>query len=93
LQSYDRDLKLRATKSDGCYLDGLPLGDGAAISYDCEVEVGVQCQVRASNMRTRHQSGDGGNVPPEDAEENELAIGRELRILSRYGDGEDDDRL
>jgi hypothetical protein len=32
-------------------------------------------------------------VPPEDAGENELAIGGELRILSSYGDGEDDDRL
>jgi hypothetical protein len=41
----------------------------------------------------RHQSVDWGNVPPEDAEEKELAIGRELRILSSYGDGEDDDRL
>ena len=33
------------------------------------------------------------NNGPQDAEENELAIGRELRILSSYGDGEDDDRL
>jgi hypothetical protein len=49
--------------------------------------------VTADILLRRHQSGDWGNVPPEDAEENELAIGRELRILSSYGDGEDDDRL
>ena len=47
----------------------------------------------ADILLRRHQSGAWGNVPPEDAEENELAIGRELRILSSYGGGEDDDRL
>ena len=49
----------------------------------------------SSRVEYAHKApvGDGGNVPPEDAEENELAIGRELRILSSYGDGEDDDGL
>ena len=49
--------------------------------------------VTADILLRRHQSGDWGNGPPEDAEENELAIGWELRILSSYGDEEDDDRL
>ena len=49
--------------------------------------------VTADILLRRHQSGDWGNVPPEDAVENALAIGRELRILSSYGDGEDDERL
>jgi hypothetical protein len=31
--------------------------------------------------------------PDAESDQNELAIGRELRILSSYGDGEDDGRL
>jgi hypothetical protein len=50
-------------------------------------------EVTADILLRRHLVGRLGNVPPEDAVENELAIGRELRILSSYGDGEDDERL
>jgi hypothetical protein len=57
------------------------------------IEVEDRTGVTAGILLRRHQSGDWGNVPPEDAEQNELGIGRELRILSSYGDGEDDDRL
>ena len=32
----------------------------------------------------RHQLGDWGDVPPEDAEENELSVREGLRILSSY---------
>jgi len=32
----------------------------------------------------RHASGDWGEIPPEDWEENEFSILRELRILSAY---------
>ena len=32
----------------------------------------------------RHQSGDWGDVPPEDAKENEFSVGKDLRILSSY---------
>ena len=33
---------------------------------------------------TRHQRGDWGDVPPEDAEENELSVQEGFRILSSY---------
>jgi hypothetical protein len=32
----------------------------------------------------RHASGDWGEIPPEDWEENEFSIERELRVLSAY---------
>lgn len=35
----------------------------------------------------RHASGDWGEVPPEDWEENELSLMRELRLLSAYRTG------
>jgi len=40
--------------------------------------------VNAAELIRQHQSGDWGNVPPEDAEENELAIVQGYRILSSY---------
>ncbi len=36
----------------------------------------------------RHQSGDWGEVPPEDARENELSVREGLRIVSSYAVGE-----
>jgi len=45
--------------------------------------------VNASDLLQRHQSGDWGNVPPEDAEENELSVVNGFRILSSYPVGTD----
>ena len=41
----------------------------------------------------RHQGGDWGEVPPEDARENELSVLRGFRILSSYQVGESDRRV
>ena len=41
----------------------------------------------------RHQTGDWGEVPPEDARENELSVLRGLRILSSYQVGEGGERV
>lgn len=38
----------------------------------------------ARDLLNRHQQGDWGSVPPEDAEENVFAINNRLRILSSY---------
>lgn len=43
-----------------------------------------QMAVNAYELTQRHQHGDWGNVPPEDAEENENAILNGNRILSSY---------
>jgi len=45
--------------------------------------------VNAAELLRRHQNGDWGNVPPEDAEENELSIVNGNRILSSYTVGAD----
>lgn len=39
----------------------------------------------ASDLLVRHQSGDWGDVPREDAAENEFSVTHGLRILSSYG--------
>lgn len=40
--------------------------------------------ISAREYLQRHQHGDWGDVPPEDAVENEFAIHNQLRILSSY---------
>jgi hypothetical protein len=45
--------------------------------------------VNAASLIQRHQSGDWGNVPPEDAEENDFSVVNGNRILSSYPIGED----
>ncbi len=44
-----------------------------------------------AELLARHVRGDWGNVPPEDARENDLSVREGFRILSSYGAG--DDRL
>ena len=45
--------------------------------------------VAPAALLARHQAGDWGTVPPEDASENELSLARGFRIVSSYpvGDG------
>lgn len=45
--------------------------------------------VNAAELLQRHQSGDWGSVPPEDAEENDHSVVNGNRILSSYAFGED----
>ena len=40
-------------------------------------------------LLARHAAGDWGDVPPEDAAENELSLARGLRVLSSYPVGDD----
>ena len=44
-------------------------------------------------LLSRHQSGDWGEVPPEDARENELSVREGFRIVSRYCVGEDGSKI
>lgn len=41
----------------------------------------------ALDLLARHVSGDWGNVPPEDARENELSVREGFRIVSSYAIG------
>lgn len=45
--------------------------------------------VNATDLLRRHQHGDWGNVPPEDAEENVRSVAHGWRILSSYPVGAD----
>lgn len=47
--------------------------------------------VNAASLIQRHKSGDWGNVPPEDAEQNDASVVNGNRIMSSYPIG--DDRL
>jgi hypothetical protein len=49
--------------------------------------------VAAADLLGRHRSGDWGDVPGEDARENERSIRYGWRILSSYPVGEDGDRV
>ena len=41
-------------------------------------------EINAQAFIQRHQCGDWGSVPPEDAEENELSVKEGYRVLSSY---------
>lgn len=43
-----------------------------------------QYAINAPDLIQRHQSGDWGNVPPGDAEENDKSVANGWRILSSY---------
>lgn len=62
---------------------------GHLVATPGALELLDQAAVNASDLLQRHQHGDWGNVPPEDAEENELSVINGFRILSSYpvGDG------
>lgn len=62
---------------------------GHLVATPGALELLDRAAVNASDLLQRHQRGDWGNVPPEDAEENELSVVSGFRILSSYpvGDG------
>jgi hypothetical protein len=45
---------------------------------------GEDWRFNATRLLARHQNGDWGDVPPEDARENELSVREGFRILSSY---------
>jgi hypothetical protein len=49
--------------------------------------------VNPAELLARHQDGDWGEVPPEEACENELSVLRAFRILSSYQVGEGSERV
>jgi hypothetical protein len=63
-----------------------PLGRVVATPgvLDVLVETGTDARV----LLARHQSGDWGEVPPEDARENRISVERGFRVLSSYPIGE-----
>jgi hypothetical protein len=46
-----------------------------------------------AELLARHQSGDWGEVPPQDARENEVSVLRGFRVLSCYQDGKGSEKV
>ena len=65
----------------------LPLG--ALLATPGALRLLVRAGVSPTMLLARHASGDWGDVPPEDADENRLSIEHGFRVLSSYSvDGE-----
>jgi hypothetical protein len=60
----------------------LPLGQ--IVATPGALEILDQFAINAADLLQRHQSGDWGNVPPCDAEENMRSVENNWRILSSY---------
>jgi hypothetical protein len=53
----------------------------------------AEIRTNPAELLARHQAGDWGEVPPEDARENELSVLRGLRILSTYRVGKGGEKI
>jgi len=62
---------------------------GQTVATPGALEVLTATGTSPTELLTRHQRGDWGDVPPEDAEENELSVREGFRILSSYKVGDD----
>ena len=62
---------------------------GQIVATPGALELMDRVAINASELLQRHQSGDWGNVPPGDAEENDFSVVNGNRILSSYQFGED----
>ena len=62
---------------------------GQIVATPGVLELLDRAAVNAAELLLRHQSGDWGSVPPEDAEENDHSVTNGNRILSSYPVGED----
>ena len=57
---------------------------GAVLATPGALEVLGRHEVSPSELLERHASKDWGDVPPEDARENEFALQRGFRVMSSY---------
>ena len=57
---------------------------GVVVATPGALEVLGNLEVSPSELVERHASGDWGDVPPEDARENELALEHGFRVMSSY---------
>ena len=62
---------------------------GAVVATPGALAALDQYATDASTLLARHESGDWGDVPPEDRRENDLSVANGFRILSSYSIGAD----
>lgn len=65
-------------------MSGLPLELGRVVATAGAMEVLGEAGVDPRGLLVRHARGDWGEIPPEDARENELSLEHGFRILSSY---------
>jgi hypothetical protein len=66
---------------------------GLVVATPNALELLAETGTDPAELLGRHQSGDWGEVPPEDAKENELSLREGFRILSSYPVGEDGSKV
>ena len=57
---------------------------GQVVATPGAIEVMKEAGQSSAELLQRHVTGDWGNVPPEDASENDLSVREGFRILSSY---------
>lgn len=62
---------------------------GQVVATPGALEILDRTAINAMDLIQRHQSGDWGNVPPGDAEENDKSVTNGWRILSSYAISDD----
>lgn len=72
------------TRSTGKTESILSFPLGQIVATPRALEALDQAAINAADLIRRHQSGDWGNVPPADAEENNKSVANGWRILSSY---------
>jgi hypothetical protein len=73
---------------------GAPLFDlGRVVATPGAMDLLASAGENPARLLERHASGDWGEVPPEDARENERSLKYGFRILSSYPVGDDGERV
>lgn len=62
---------------------------GQIVATPSALDLLDRAAVNAAELLQRHQSGDWGNIPSEDAEENDRSVVNGYRILSSYPVGDE----
>jgi len=71
-----------------------PLFDlGHTVATPGALDACEEANVSPSSLLARHHGGDWGEIPPEDARENERSLKYGFRVLSSYPIGEDGRKL
>ncbi len=66
---------------------------GCVVATPCALALLADAGADAAELLGRHVRGDWGEVPPEDARENELSVLRGFRIISSYPIGAAGERV
>ena len=62
---------------------------GRIVATPAALDACAEAGISPARLLARHVAGDWGDVPPEDARENELSVAQGFRVLSSYAAGEE----